>query len=61
MNEQKLFAAAILDFDGDEPIVWLEFYWADDAEHAYEQATDSNPGTHAEISSIPYIDYDENS
>ena len=25
-------------------VAWTEFYWADDSDHAVEQANDSNPG-----------------
>lgn len=47
------YAAAILDRDGDDVVVWIEFYWADNPDHAIEQALDAHPGARIVTAPVP--------
>ena len=51
-----LYAASISDDVG----AWIEFYWADDDEHAREQAKNANPFMDVQcVASVPYMGGDD--
>ncbi len=45
-------------FSEERSAIWIEFYWADDAEHAREQAINANEDT--AIEAIAFVPTEDN-
>jgi hypothetical protein len=48
----ELYAVVIRDYK----VVFVEFYWADDADHAMDQAINAHPTSrHEAVAKVPYV------